>query len=198
MLQRLHGALEQISRVAVWCGGAALLAAAVIVTVDVFLRKFFSITMSGWDEMSGYVCAAGTTGAYSYTVLHRSNVRIDALYNFLPRSVRAILDIVGVTLLMIYMGMLTEKAVLVFVTSWENDSVSISTLAAPLWIPQLFWVAGLLLFMLTLVVVILHALVGLLKGDLDRVQKVAGVPSVEEGIEEELHGMGAKTRLGGA
>ncbi|MCA8928500.1 MAG: TRAP transporter small permease [Alphaproteobacteria bacterium] len=190
MLQRLHGALEQISRIAVWCGGGALLAAAVMVTVDVLLRKFFSITMSGSDEISGYVFAAGTTWAYSYCLLHRSNVRIDAVYNFLPRPVKAVLDIVGVALLLGYMLLLTEKAVQMFVTSWENNSVSISTLAVPLWIPQLFWVAGLFLFVATLVVVTLHALVGLLTGDLDQVQRVAGVRSMEEEIEEETHGMG--------
>lgn len=192
MLQRLHGALEHISRYAVWCGGAALLVAAVIVTVDVFMRKFLSITMSGSDEISGYVFAASTTWAYSYCLLHRSNVRIDALYNFFPRWLKAVLDVVGVTLLLGYMSLLTDKAVDMLITSWNNDSVSISTLAVPLWIPQLFWVAGLVLFIFTLLVVALHALFGLVTGDLDRVQRVAGVRSVEEEIDEETHGMGTR------
>lgn len=198
MLQRLHGVLERISRFAVWCGGAALLAAAVMVTVDVFLRKFFSITMSGSDEISGYVFAAGTAWAYSYCLLHRSNIRIDALYKFLPRPVKAVLDIIGVTLLLGYMSLLTDKAIDMFITSWERGSVSISTLAVPLWIPQLFWVSGLILFVVTLVFVALYALISLLTGNLDQVQKVAGVPSMEEGIEEETHGMGLETRKGGA
>jgi len=198
MLQRLHGALEQISRYAVWCGGAALLAAAVMVTVDVLLRKFFSITMSGSDEISGYVFAAGTTWAYSYCLLHRSNVRIDALYSFLPAPMKAVLDIVGVTLLLGYMALLTDKAIVTFVTSWENGSVSISTLAVPLWIPQLFWVAGLILFIVTLTFVAVYALLSLVTGNLAQVQRVAGVPSMEEGIAEETHGMGIQTRSGGA
>jgi len=198
MLQRLHGLLEHLSRYAVWIAGAALLVAAVIVTVDVLMRKLFSVTMSGSDEISGYVFAAGTTWAYSYCLLHRANVRIDALYNFLPRTARAILDIIGVGLLTVYMGLLTEKAISMLQTSWENDSVSISTLAAPLWIPQLFWVAGLLLFMATLLVVTLHSLVGLLQGDFDRVQRVAGVRSIEDEIEEETHGMDTSARAGGA
>lgn len=190
MLQRLHGALEHISRYAVWCGGAALLVAAFIVTVDVFLRKFFSITMSGSDEISGYVFAAGTTWAYSYCLLHRSNVRIDAAYNFFPRWLKAVLDVVGVSLLLGYMSLLTDKAIDMLVTSWVNNSVSISTLAVPLWIPQFFWVAGLVLFIVTLLVVAIHALIGLVTGDLDRVQRVAGVRSLEEEISEETHGMG--------
>lgn len=198
MLQRLHGVLERISRFAVWCGGAALLAAAVMVTVDVILRKLFAISMSGSNEISGYVFAAGTAWAYSYCLLHRSNIRIDALYKFLPRPVKGVLDLIGVTLLLLYMSLLTDKAIDAFLTSWERDSVSISTLAVPLWIPQLFWVSGLILFVFTLAFVAFYVLVGLVTGNLDQVQKVAGVPSMEEGIEEETHGMGLKTRKGGA
>ena len=36
--------------------------------------------------------AASTTWAYSYVVLHRSNVRIDALYNLFPMSARAVAE----------------------------------------------------------------------------------------------------------
>ena len=52
MFEAIHSRLERISQYAVWVGGAALLAAAVMVTLDVFARKFFSITMSGSDEHS--------------------------------------------------------------------------------------------------------------------------------------------------
>tara|TARA_R110002096_G_scaffold195143_2_gene377764 strand:+ start:1346 stop:1939 length:594 start_codon:yes stop_codon:yes gene_type:complete len=195
-MHQLHGFLVGVSRWAVWAGGLALLISAFIVTVDVFMRKFFSITMSGSDEISGYVFAASTTWAYSYCLLNRANVRIDALYNFLPRPVRAVLDVVGVTLLLGYMGVLTERATGVFQESWANGSVSVTTLQTPLWIPQLLWLAGLYLFMLTLVFVTITALVGLLKGDLDRVQMTAGVRSLEDEIKGETHGMGAKFKTG--
>ncbi len=49
MLESIHSRLERISQLAVWVGGAALLAAAVIVTVDVRFRKIFNVTMSGSD-----------------------------------------------------------------------------------------------------------------------------------------------------
>lgn len=189
---RIHRLLEQISRMAVWVGGAALLLSALMVTVDVFMRKLFSITMSGSDEISGYVFAVATTWAYSYCLLHRSNVRIDALYNFLPRASRALLDIIGITLLLIYMGYLTDKAWDVFLTSWQQDSVSITTLATPLWIPQLLWVLGLSFFVFTLVFVLLYIVVSALRGDLNNVQKVAGALSVEDEIAEGTQGMAAR------
>ena len=193
MLERIHIALEWISRRAVWVGGAALLAAAVMVTLDVLSRKFLNVTMSGADEISGYVFAASTTWAYSFCLLHRANIRIDALYNFLPRWVCAALDAVAVLLLLIYNSELARRAWNAFTESWDKDSVSITTLATPQWIPQFFWASGLVFFELVLIFVFLYTVVGLLRRDLDLVKRVAGVPSVAEEIEAETHGMNLRT-----
>ena len=84
MIAKIHERLEYFSRFAVWICGATLMAAALMVAVDVVSRKFFGLTMSGSDEYTGYVFSATTTWAYSYCLLHRSNVRIDALYSRLP------------------------------------------------------------------------------------------------------------------
>ena len=189
MLESIHSRLERISQLAVWVGGAALLAAAVMVTVDVLSRKIFNITMSGSDEYSGYVFSATTTWAYSYCLLHRSNVRIDALYNYLPRKVTAILDVVGLLLLFYFMSIMTYYAMVSFVDSWVNNSVSITTLGTPQWIPQLFWVAGLILFFVTLIFVVVYSIIALLQRNWDLVARVAGVPSIAETMQEETHGI---------
>ena len=189
MLESIHSRLERISQLADWVGGAALLAAALMVTVDVLSRKIFNVTMSGSDEYSGYVFSATTTWAYSYCLLHRSNVRIDALYNYLPRKVTAILDVVGLLLLFYFMSIMTYYAMVSFVDSWVNNSVSITTLGTPQWIPQLFWVAGLILFFVTLIFVVVYSIIALLQRNWDLVARVAGVPSIAETMQEETHGI---------
>ena len=189
MFERFHAHLERIARAAVWIGGAALLAAAVMVTIDVFMRKLFSLTMSGSDEISGYVFAAGTTWAYSYCLLHRSNIRIDAVYNLFPKRLRGALDILGVVLLLVYNAVLTRHAWEAFATSWERDSVSITTLATPLWIPQLFWVTGLAAFEVTLVFVVVYAVVRYWQRDAAAVNRIVGVPTIAEEVEAETRGM---------
>jgi TRAP-type C4-dicarboxylate transport system permease small subunit len=192
--ETVHGWLERVSHVAVWVGGGALLLSAIMVTVDVLCRKFLGVTMSGSDEITGYVFAASTTWAYSYTLLTRSNVRIDAAYNFMPPWLRASLDVIGLALLLGYMAYLTDKAIDVFVTSWERDSVSITTLATPQWIPQLAWVAGLVLFCFTGAFVLLYCIASLLRGDVHRVQRIAGAMNVEEEIASETHGLDVSSR----
>ncbi|MEQ9126160.1 MAG: TRAP transporter small permease [Alphaproteobacteria bacterium] len=189
MWQGIHDALEGVARRAVLIAGMALLTAAALVSVDVLCRKFLSLTVSGSDEISGYVFAAGTTWAYSYALLHRSNVRIDAVYNLLPLWLRAVLDVVGVSLLLFYMGIQTHLALGAFIESWEGGSVSVTTLATPLWIPQLFWVLGLILFMITLIFVAIFSLAKLLAGDYAAVNVVAGVLSVDDEVEEEMRGL---------
>ena len=189
MFAAIHARLEKLSQYAVWLGGASLLAAALMVTVDVLSRKIFNVTMSGSDEYSGYVFSATTTWAYSFCLLHRSNVRIDALYNLLPRPVTATLDVIGLALLMYYMSYMTYFALVSFQNSWVSNSVSITTLGTPQWIPQLFWVAGLVLFFLTLIFVVIYALVALLQRNWDLVARIAGVPSIAEVMEEETHGI---------
>ena len=188
-LDRIRGLLERLARYATWVGGASLLFAAVMVTIDVMCRKFLGITMSGSDEISGYVFAASTTWAYSYCLLHRSHIRIDALYNMLPLPARAILDVIGVSLLLFYMVVLTRHAWVAFATSYEANSVSITTLATPQWIPQMFWVMGLIMFSITLTFVVFHALVALATRNWQLVNRVAGILSIEEELEEETAGV---------
>lgn len=189
-LDAVHRFLERLSRYAVWIGGAGLMLCAIMVTVDVLARKFLSVTMSGSDEYTGYMFAASTTWAYSYVVLHRSNVRIDALYNLFPMSARAVADIVGLVLLLVFISVLLVQANEVFLTSWRQNSVAIMALATPLWIPQLAWLIGLYLLEFTLIFVIVHAGAALLTGDIVKVQALAGTMTVQDEIREETRGMG--------
>lgn len=191
-LDAIHRALGHISRWAVWLGGTALLISAMIVTVDVISRKLFSATLGGSDEIAGYVFAASTTWAYSYCLLNRSNVRIDVLYNFLPERLRSILDVVGLALLLYYMGYLTRKAFDVFWTSWVGNSTTNTTLQTPLWIPQLAWVLGLMLFVFTLAFLLMYTLIGLLKRDDRLVRRLSGAMSAQEEIEMDTHGLDVK------
>lgn len=194
-LDAIHKFLKTVSNWAVWIAGLSLLLCAIMVTVDVLFRKFFSMTMSGSDEVSGYVFAASTTWAYSYCLLNRSNVRIDVLYNFLPIRIRAILDMVGIALLLVYMAYLTRKAYDVFWTSYTGNSVSNTTLLTPLWIPQLAWFLGLLLFVITLTFMLLYTSVALLRREHALVQRIAGAMSTEEEIVTEVQGLDVETSL---
>ena len=185
MLDRLLRLNERVARVAVWVGGALMIFSACMVTVDVLLRKFLSVTLGGADEISGYLFAIATMWAFSYAALHRVNVRIDALYMLLPRALRAVLDLLGLTLLTGFVLLLTWRAALLFTDTVENWSRSITPLQTPLAIPQSLWLAGLVLFSFTLLLILTACVAALMRGNLSRVQRLAGVRTVSEEVEEE-------------
>ncbi|MBL4600012.1 MAG: TRAP transporter small permease [Rhizobiaceae bacterium] len=187
MFDKIHNSLFGISRVAVWVGGGALLLSAIMVTLDVISRKIFGYTISGSDEITGYVFAASTTWAYSYCLLTRSNIRIDALYNILGMGAKAFLDLVGLFCLLYYIYLLTTNAWGMFMENWHFNSSAQTTLATPLWIPQIFWVSGLGFFLLCLVFLAVYSLTCLVRRDWKTINKIIGVKSVEEEIKDEIH-----------
>ncbi len=187
MFDKIHGGLFRISRVATWVAGAALLLSAIMVTLDVISRKLFAVTISGSDEITGYVFAAGTTWAYSFCLFSRANIRIDALYNLLSLRARALLDMLGLALLFYYILLLTRNAWSMFAENWEYNSTAQTTLATPLWIPQIFWISGLGFFLLSLSFLTAWGMICMLKRDWATINRIAGVKSVQEEIVEETH-----------
>lgn len=186
LLDRWLGLADRLSRYAIWIGGAMVLASAFLVSVDVLLRKLLLVSLGGADELSGYAFAIGTTWALAFTLLRRANVRVDALYVRLPQALCAILDILALLSLGLFLGLLTWQAWAVLETSLAFSARATTPLATPLWIPQILWLAGLILFVFTLVPLLLRALFALLGGDLATVRRLAGARSIEEDAADEI------------
>jgi TRAP-type C4-dicarboxylate transport system permease small subunit len=143
----------------------------------------------GSDEYSGYIFAGATVWAYAYCLIHRSHIRIDALYNLFPQRVRAVLDVVGLALLGIYVVYLTERAWVVFIGTLEKGSKAATPQQTPLWLPQGVWVTGMTFFAIVTLFVLLYATVCLFSGRIGQVQALAGTMSVAEEVDEETRGV---------
>jgi len=187
---------ERVGLRAVWVGGALLLASAVLVSVDVVVRKVFVFSLGGADELSGYAFAIGVAWAFPFALLRRANVRIDALYQHLPARLCAVLDIVALMALAVFVTVLTRYAWEVAAASWKLNALSNSALQMPLWIPQGLWFLGLALFFVTTALLTLRAGLALAAGDLATVRRLAGARSIEEeAADEAAYG---KSLAGGA
>lgn len=185
LLDSLIQIAERLSRWAIWAGGAMVLAAAILVSIDVLLRKLFLISMGGSDELSGYAFAIGTTWALAFTLLRRANVRVDALYLHLSPRLRALLDLAALAALGVFIAFLSYHAWDVLATSRAFQARATTPLATPLWIPQSLWVLGLALFLFTLAVLVLRSAVAFVSGDLRTVRALAGARTIEEDAAEE-------------
>lgn len=183
--------LLRLSQIAVWIGGAMMLLAALMVSVDVISRKFFGVTMGGSDEISGYLFAISTAFAFPYALLCRANVRIDVVYTKLPARLRGLADITALALLSGFVAVVTWRIFAVVQVTWANASHSITPLRVPLIVPQGLWLAGWILFSVTLAVLLCSLCAAWARGDAGRVQALGGALSMEEEIEEETRGTAA-------
>lgn len=185
-LDRAIALLRPLAAAGAWGGGALLLVAAVIVSIDVLARKMFTVSLGGADELSGYAFAIGTAWSFAHVLLERGNVRVDALYGVLPVPLRRALDLVALVALGTFIAVVVRYGYAVLAQSLALSARSNSALAIPLAIPQGLWWGGYALFMTALVVMTLRVAAALVQRDDAAVARLAGARSTEDEANEEI------------
>jgi TRAP-type C4-dicarboxylate transport system permease small subunit len=181
--------MQRARRVAhwgLWFGGALVLLAALLIGVDVVLRKFFDASIGGADELAGYALALGTAWALAATLLERAHIRIDSLYVLLSRRLRFALDVTGLALLVAFFGLIAWHGASVVAQSWTAESRSQSALQTPLVIPQAIWLLGLVVFVAIGLLLLVHASMLAARGRHAAVAKLISTRSAEEEVEDEI------------
>ena len=179
-----------VARAGAWLGGAMIVAAAILVAVDVIIRKLFGVTLRGADELSGYALAVGSAWALAFALLERVHIRIDLLYQALPIRLAALLDVLGLLIFTFFVMLLMRHGYGVFLQSFVAGSRSMSLLATPLAIPQAMWVMGLALFVVVALLLLIRAVLALVLGDASTVVRLLGSRSAAEEIEHEFGEVG--------
>ncbi|NDH63066.1 MAG: TRAP transporter small permease [Alphaproteobacteria bacterium] len=175
-----------------WFGGALILLAAVLIGIDVLMRKFLARSIGGADELAGYSLAIGTAWGLAATLLDRAHIRIDSLYVLFPQKLRLALDAVAILLLVGFFALTTWHGFGVLSQSWTSGSRSQSALETPTVIPQALWIAGLAAFVVIGVLLLLQALRTALAGDLRGTANLISTRSAEEEVEDEIRDLKAR------
>jgi TRAP-type mannitol/chloroaromatic compound transport system permease small subunit len=178
--------VERISQAAATVGGLAVIGVAVIVCAEVVLRNVFNFGLSAATELSSYVLAVTSAWAFSYAVLRRVHVRVDALVRLFPARVIAWLDLLALLALCWLASMMLWYGASVFWFSFVKRSTAMTPMQTPMWIPQGLWLLGLGLFVVTCVTMIIVVARCLLKGDVAQVNRLAGSFTVEEEALDEI------------
>ncbi len=141
-----------------WFGGALVLLAAVLIGIDVLMRKFLARSIGGADELAGYSLAIGTAWGLGAALLDRAHIRIDSLYVLFPQKLRLALDLLALVLLVGFFALTLWHGLGVLSQSWISNSHSQSALETPTVIPLALWIAGLASFVVVGVLLLLQAL----------------------------------------
>jgi TRAP-type C4-dicarboxylate transport system permease small subunit len=169
-----------------WLGGALVLLAAVLIGIDVLMRKFLARSIGGADELAGYALAIGTTWGLGAALLDRAHIRIDSLYVLFPQKLRLALDLLALILLVGFFAMIAWHGLSVVSQSWTSGSRSQSALETPTVIPQVLWIAGLAVFVAIGALLLLDALRIIASGDLRGAARLISTRSAEEEVEDEI------------
>jgi TRAP-type C4-dicarboxylate transport system permease small subunit len=178
--------IRRLSSLGAWIGGALLLAVAFLVSAEVILRAFFSYALAAASEISSYVLAIGAAWGFSFALIHRAHVRVDAAVRLLPRRVLAWVDLVAASALTYYAFLLVFHGWGVFFESWSRNTRAMTPLLTPVWIPQGLWWLGLVVFLFSCVVVLAHGFVLVLRGHLREASQLIGTVTTEEEAEAEI------------
>lgn len=181
--------LRRFSQWSLWFGGALILIAALLIGVDVLMRKFLLRSIGGSDELASYALAIGTAWSLGAALLDRAHIRIDSLYLFLPGVLRVGLDLVGIALMVFFFGLMAWHGWGVVEQSWTSGSRSQSALEIPTVIPQLIWFAGLVSFLVTGILLIVKAVMVARTEGRRAASALVGTKSAQEEVEEEIRGI---------
>ncbi len=183
---------RRFARWGLWFGGALILLAAVLIGIDVLMRKFLDRSIGGADELAGYALAIGTAWGLGAALLDRAHIRIDSLYILFPQKIRLALDVVALGLFVGFFALMAWHGLSVVAQSWTSGSRSQSALETPTVIPQALWIAGLLAFVAIGLLLLAHALRLAAAGDLRAMAASISTRSAEEEVEDEVRDLKAR------
>ncbi len=173
------------SRILVWIGGSLIILSALLVTVEVVLRKFFNISIGGADELSGYAFGIATSCGMAYALFERAHIRVDVFFNIFPRWLQIIANLFGLILLGGFVAVICFTAWGLVADTLSHNSHSITPMRIPLSVPQIPWLAGWLFFLFCCVLLLVKSLLAFCTGNIETGNRLIGPKSINEQIRDE-------------
>jgi len=169
-LDRLYAASGALAAV-------CLAGIAVVMLAQAAMREF-GLLLRGADDIVGWLCAASAFLALGYTFRHGELVRVGLLIDRLAPARRRQAEMAVLGLAVLVVGYILWASANFVYESWTFDEVAQGLIQIPIWIPQLSFVAGALVFF----VAVLDEFVVLVTG---------GTPAYRRAEEAHRSGVGA-------
>ncbi len=178
--------MQGYARAASLIFGVMMLLLSVAVTVETLVRKLFSVSLGGVDELSGYAIAVGAPLAFAVALIDRSHIRINLLYQGMGARARAVLDaaaVIALAALAVFLAIFGVRTVL---ETQAYQSIAQTPWATPLIYPQAVWLVAMLAFVVPALALLWRLLALLARGRWDDVTRELGPETVEDELRAEL------------
>lgn len=131
---------------------AALCVLAIFVLMIAASVGRFAEWSVGWvNDIVAWLCAAAAFLAMADAFKHGDFVRVTLLLERLPATARRTLEIVSLSIAAVAIGYLAWWAARFTWESWKFNDIATNMVAAPMWMPQMSFVLGALLFLVAVV-----------------------------------------------
>lgn len=166
--------------------GTLMLLLSVVITAETLLRKLFSVTLGGVDELGGYAIAVAAPLAFTVALIGRGHIRINQVSRLLPRRVQAVLDVVAVVSIAALALFFLHFALQTVIETHTYKSIAQTPWATPLIWPQTLWLIATATFPIAAVILALRAIVLLARGHWTEILRSYGTVGAAEELQEEL------------
>lgn len=106
----------------------------------------FGLLIRGADDITSWLCAAAAFLALGHTFRHGELVRVGLFIDRLPPRGRRIAEIVALAITVAFVGFMCWAAGKFVFDSWRFNEVAQGLVKWPIWIPQLSFLLGVLIF----------------------------------------------------
>jgi TRAP-type C4-dicarboxylate transport system permease small subunit len=120
----------------------------------------FGLLIRGADDITAWLCAASAFFALGHTFRHGELVRVGLFIDMLSPPRRRLAEIVALSASLAFVGYMAWAVVRFVIDSWRFHELAQGLIQIPIWIPQLSFALGVLIFL----VAILDELVAVLAG----------------------------------
>ena len=101
----------------------------------------------GWiNDVVSWLCAAAAFLGMAYSFRNGDFVRVTLVLELVPARVRRVLEVLSLGIAMLAVGYMGFWAARFTWESWKFNDIAGNLVAIPIWIPQMSFVAGALLF----------------------------------------------------
>jgi TRAP-type mannitol/chloroaromatic compound transport system permease small subunit len=193
---KASAALAACTDVAALACGWWLIALSAVTCVEMLGRKVLGFSLQGVDEVGAYTYAVVGSIGFAHTLITRSHTRVDFLISRFSTRARAVLNLLAMLSLAGLAVLCLWRGLHVVLESIDMGSTASTPLATPMWIPQVIWLLGYVLFSLVALLAAWHALRLFVQGHHAQLNEQFAPQTLDEEIEAETELQVPPARVG--
>lgn len=140
---------------------AVCLASICVLMLAQAIGREFGLLIRGADDITSWLTAASAFLALGHTFRHGELVRVGLFIDRLPAGSRRVAEVLALSFTVLFVGYMAWAVGKFVYESWKFDELAQGLIRVPIWIPQLSFAIGVLIFL----VAVVDELVVVLRGE---------------------------------